>query len=84
MKTKTLTLCDSGDTNYQDYIDTAQAALFLGKSKDAVWSMCKRKLLPHFRLNRTLMFSRRDLEDFMFKHRVAPTGETGSGLRGVK
>ena len=42
----------------------SKVAEMLGKSKPAIYKMCQRGQLPHHKLNGSLFFSQRELENY--------------------
>lgn len=65
-----------------NYMSAEAAVTFLGlKSKVALYSLCKRRVIPFVRLKRRLLFSRHELDAHLQARRVAPFDEVSFTAR---
>jgi len=49
----------------QDRMTVAHAADYLGVHTDTIYKMVKQKEIPHFRLRRRIMFSKRAIDEWI-------------------
>jgi len=59
------------------WLNTAEAALYLGMSAKGLYERVRLRRLPFSRLNGSLRFDIRELDHILERNRVKPTGQAG-------
>jgi excisionase family DNA binding protein len=57
-------------TQDSDYIPVREASVWLGIPKFTLYSWVQTHRIPHYKVHRRVMFSRKELAEWMAEHRV--------------
>jgi excisionase family DNA binding protein len=57
------------------WMRTKEAAEYLGWTRSALYTQVSQRSIPHYKIERTLLFKREDLDAWMAEHRVESRGE---------
>ena len=60
---------------FKGYLSLEEAADYLSYTKSSLYQFTSKRLIPHYKFGRKILFKVSELNDFIEKHRIAPKSE---------